>query len=689
MKKSIGNKGIEKKLGVEFNKPLLKNKKEASCWTASMQKKAEKVVVIGLDAPIVKSVLRLVQEGKLPNIKRLIDEGVWAENCLVPYPTITPPNWTTIATGAWAGTHGITCFHLSESAGIELDKPYQAFLTQDCQAEYIWESAEKIGKKSIIVNYPTTWPPIIKQGIQLGGAGLYINEWRVDRNNKGMPGWTNLVSIADEQLISTEEYPFSDIVELEPAKDWLNIPQINKSLEAKFKVGYRNTFDSVESQEWYVLIQDKQEKGYDTISVSKTKDAKDIMFSIREGEWSKKIYTEFKVNKESKKAVFMAKLIELSPDAERFKLYFTEFCQLDGFSYPKEIAKELEHIQGLPTKASGEGFTYGWYDINTWNEKVDLVNIWLGESIYHLLKNYQWDMFFMHEHTPDHAYHTFINKLDSMVCKEKDEIIKYKKVEEKFYQSIDRMIGRILQAVDERTLVIIVSDHGATSTEGRFDKDHETFDVDKILEKAGLLVYKEEQEKKVIDWQKTKAVGQRSVYIYVNLKERDPEGIVEPEDYDKIRDEIINALYNYTDSKTGKKPIAVAIKKEDARILGLYGDRIGDIVYALRPEIGTEHGRHLPTAEYGVTSMKGLLVICGPNIKKNHILKRTVWLTDIVPTICYLLDMPVPKDAEGGIIYQALENPDFKYKEIKRLQENYERLKSALEVQKSLTHDYK
>jgi len=44
---------------------------------------AERAVVIGLDAPIVKSILKYSREGKLPNITRLIENGVWAENCLL------------------------------------------------------------------------------------------------------------------------------------------------------------------------------------------------------------------------------------------------------------------------------------------------------------------------------------------------------------------------------------------------------------------------------------------------------------------------------------------------------------------------------------------------------------------------------------------------------------------------------
>jgi len=131
-----------------------------------------KVMVIGLDAPIAPRVYDYAKEGKLPVMAKLIENGVYAENCLVPFPTITPPNWTTIVTGASIGTHGITCFNV-HIPGDPLNVTHQGFDTADCQAEYIWNAAEKVGKKSIIFNYPSTWPPTIKEGIQIAGAARW------------------------------------------------------------------------------------------------------------------------------------------------------------------------------------------------------------------------------------------------------------------------------------------------------------------------------------------------------------------------------------------------------------------------------------------------------------------------------------------------------------------------------------
>ena len=56
--------------------------------------------------------------------------------------------------------------------------------------------------------------------------------------------------------------------------------------------------------------------------------------------------------------------------------------------------------------------------------------------------------------------------------------------------------------------------------------------------------------------------------------------------------------------------------------------------------------------------MRGLLMMHGPGIKAGERLQRTVWLVDIVPTVCYLMGIPVPAQCEGAVVYQALEEPD-------------------------------
>lgn len=73
-----------------------------------MPKFSKKVAIIGLDCAQPQLMLDMIKDGYLPNMKKIIDNGFFADDCLCPLPTITPPNWTTIATGAYPGTHGVT-----------------------------------------------------------------------------------------------------------------------------------------------------------------------------------------------------------------------------------------------------------------------------------------------------------------------------------------------------------------------------------------------------------------------------------------------------------------------------------------------------------------------------------------------------------------------------------------------------
>ena len=76
-----------------------------------MKTRPEKAIVIGLDAAVIELVQQFASQGLMPNVAVLLRRGVLAR-LLSPYPTITPPNWATIATGAWPATHGIPSFEV-------------------------------------------------------------------------------------------------------------------------------------------------------------------------------------------------------------------------------------------------------------------------------------------------------------------------------------------------------------------------------------------------------------------------------------------------------------------------------------------------------------------------------------------------------------------------------------------------
>jgi predicted AlkP superfamily phosphohydrolase/phosphomutase len=281
---------------------------------------------------------------------------------------------------------------------------------------------------------------------------------------------------------------------------------------------------------------------------------------------------------------------------------------------------------------------------------MDYQNQWLGRAGRYLMETQQWDLFAMQCHCIDFANHAFVPRHGWTETETETNLNRLARC----YQSVDRMVGEILAGAGENALVCVVSDHGATES-----PRPEVF-VDRILEEAGLLVYEPSSEGQVrpaVDRSRTVAQQQRAAFIYVNLQGREPAGIVAPEDYEDVCDQIIDVLRSYREPTTGRNPFSMILRKEDARILGLYdslGRDIGDVVYALLPEFDHEHGRQLPGATVGGQTMKPLLAFHGPGIKAGTVAERTAWLVDVAPTLAEVMGWPVPTETDGAVLYQIL-----------------------------------
>lgn len=666
-----------------------------------MPAKAEKVILIGLDAPIAHRIFELARAGELPAFKKLIENGVCAENCLVPFPTVTPPNWTTISTGAWPGTHGITSFH-THFPGDPFLKEVQSWDSTQCKAETIWEAAARAGKRSIIINYPSTHGLNLEGGIRLGGASQFINAFRV-----GLPGRGGPVGLAKDQVFSTDEYLIDGTyIELRPANGWSNVPADAKLLEADLPLTYRSPRTPLKPKTWHMLVVDSEDEGFDRVILSESKDVETAFATLRKDEWSENIIQTFDTEEGQKRTAFRCKLIELAENGRNVQLYVTALCGLDGWSMPEEIAAQIPSHEGLPLiEYPAFAWGAGWIDAETMLEAFDLEHRWLAEATVYLATHKPWDILSVVIHGPDTFHHCLANMIDPEFTPDPHQIEYYQEIERTYYKYVDDTVGRIADLADEETVLVVVSDHGTKATTRRFLPA-------KVLAEAGLTVYKDplpttrdevpRTKAEVLeqrmpwhspppDWSRTKAITVGECYIWVNLKDRDPEGIVEPEDYETVRDEIIKALYDYTDPQTGIKPIMLAVRREEALFFGLYGEqgeRVGDIVYAINPRYGRQHGPAWPTHEIGIGSLRGLFIMTGPGIKKGETLKRRVDLVDVAPTLCHLTELPIPRHAEGGIIYQALEDPDAKSNELQRARDNFRRLKAIYEAQQAESHTY-
>lgn len=147
----------------------------------------------------------------------------------------------------------------------------------------------------------------------------------------------------------------------------------------------------------------------------------------------------------------------------------------------------------------------------------------------YLWERERWDLFVVHDIGPDRLHHAFWKFFDERHPRfEKGS--EFAGVAEEFYRLLDREIGQFLDAVGSDVTVMVASDHGSQAMEG-------CFCVNEWLAQEGYLAFRSPPasagtplEKVDVDWSKTSvwAAGGYYARFFLNLKGREPQGIVAP-----------------------------------------------------------------------------------------------------------------------------------------------------------------
>ena len=120
----------------------------------------DKILLLGIDGMDPKFTCRMLREGKMPNVQKLIERGSAREDLMLlgGIPTITPPMWTTLATGSYPMTHGVEDFNITMKG--ELDINFNGIYSKLVHAEPLWNITAEAGKKTLVWHWPGgAWPP--------------------------------------------------------------------------------------------------------------------------------------------------------------------------------------------------------------------------------------------------------------------------------------------------------------------------------------------------------------------------------------------------------------------------------------------------------------------------------------------------------------------------------------------------
>jgi predicted AlkP superfamily phosphohydrolase/phosphomutase len=276
------------------------------------------------------------------------------------------------------------------------------------------------------------------------------------------------------------------------------------------------------------------------------------------------------------------------------------------------------------------------------------------------------------------------------------------------FQYLDALTRELLDAVaDVRTTVVVLSDHGFGSL------THAVY-LNKYFAQRGLLAYREQSHSALssalragvrqlnnplvnalkqrafermpqlkgslhysmaygnMDWPRTRAYAVGTMgNVHLNVRGREPQGIVEPQEYQVTRDEVIAAMEALADPET-HKPIFDAVYRREEIYSGPALDLAPDIIGLIDGpyhvaavdwrtdtkgrEIIEKVGNELlfVSDTSGQHRMDGILVASGAGIVPNAQVPRPPQLIDLAPTILQLLGEPIPEDMDGRVLSEML-----------------------------------
>jgi len=126
------------------------------------------LVVIGADGVEWRLVLDMIEAGRLPRIAQLMKDGTFARLSTLS-PALSPPIWTSMATGVVPSRHGILGFVQPKLPDAQ-DQPV-LFTNRERRVKALWNIAEDAGLRSCVIGYWMTFPVESVRGVMVAQTG--------------------------------------------------------------------------------------------------------------------------------------------------------------------------------------------------------------------------------------------------------------------------------------------------------------------------------------------------------------------------------------------------------------------------------------------------------------------------------------------------------------------------------------
>lgn len=323
-----------------------------------------------------------------------------------------------------------------------------------------------------------------------------------------------------------------------------------------------------------------------------------------------------------------------------------------SYTWPENVKTELEDRLGE--------YIVDVADFRT-DDKAGLENrIWAlmvnrFTAAEYLMGRYPWRFFMMVDMGMDRLHHAFWKYCDPDHPKHEPNN-PFRNVFRDYYTAIDEKIGELIKRAGDDVTTFIVSDHGAKALHGGFC-------LNEWLIKEGYLTLRESPaprsrfEPSMVDWRSSKAWGAGGYCgrIYLNIKGREPEGIVDPGGVEPLRNELITKLESLP-GRDGRPMKNRVLKPEDTY------RAVGGIAPDLLCYFGELHYRAVGTVGWGGIftdendsgpddanhDFDGVFIMGdggGPSDERTNLS-----IMDVAPTVLDHAGLTVPNDMVGEII---------------------------------------
>jgi ATP sulfurylase len=324
------------------------------------------------------------------------------------------------------------------------------------------------------------------------------------------------------------------------------------------------------------------------------------------------------------------------------------------FTYPESLREEILRV--APN-----------YLVDVPNFRTDDKQ-WLLQKIYemtedhfkvirYLMKNKSWDFLMPVEIGVDRLHHGFWKYHDATHPKHEPNNSLINSIHD-YYVWLDKQIGGVLELIDDDTSVIVLSDHGAKKMNGGIA-------INEWLINEGYLVLEEKPqgvvplEKVKVNWGKTRAWGSGGYYarVFLNVQRREPNGVIPPAEYEKVRDELSAKISAISDDKG--KPMATRVYKPQQiyratrnippDLIVIFGDlywrAVGALglnaLYTFENDTGPDDANH---------AQMGMFIYFDPKRNLGGRELKGLQLYDIAPTVLTEFGMDVPVEMIGKTI---------------------------------------